>query len=201
MDTKNTPYTKGFLEDYAYYTAALLSLYQATSLPEYLIRAEQICQEAQRQFEDTHSGGYFLYGLENNTLITKPKETYDGALPSGNSVMAYCLVQLFHITGKDTYQTSAEKQLLFLSSEAKFYPTGYSMFFTAFLLYFYPFEKITVVLSETDSKETIFPSLPLYAEIKILSSPTKEYPLLNDKTTYYICKNHTCMPPTNVFTS
>lgn len=200
FSTKDTSYTKGFLEEYAYYTAALLSLYQATSFPNYLIRAEQICQEAQRQFEDTHFGGYFLYGLENNTLITKPKETYDGALPSGNSVMAYCLVQLFHITGKDIYQTAAKKQLFFLSSEAESYPAGYSMFLIAFLLYFHSYEKITVVLAKPDTKETLLPYLPLFAEIKILSSPTNEYPLLNNKTTYYICKNHTCMPPTNTLT-
>lgn len=194
---KDTPFIKGFLEEYAYYTSALICLYQVTSDAEYLTRAEEICLETIRQFEDSTSGGYFLYGLENPVLITKPKETYDGALPSGNSVIAYCLVQLFSITGKEFYQKKAKKQLAFLSSEAQHYPAGYSMFLIASLLYSYPPSQITVVLSKQDTKETILPQLPLYANIKILSSPTKEYQLLHKKTTYYICKNHTCLPPTN----
>lgn len=198
---ENPALTKGFLEDYAYYTAALICLYQVTSLPEYLTQAEQICQEAQRQFADPKGGGYFLYGSENSKLIARPKETYDGALPSGNSIMAYCLVQLSHITEKEYYQTTAKKLLAFLSSQAEPYPTGHSMFLLALLFYSYPPEKITVVLSKKDTKEAILPKLPLYAIIKILSCPTKEYPLLHNQTTYYRCKDHTCLPPTNQISS
>ena len=37
---------KGFLDDYAYYTAALMELYHATLNREYLEKAERFCQEA-----------------------------------------------------------------------------------------------------------------------------------------------------------
>ena len=111
--------------------------------------------------------------------------------------MTYCLVQLSYITEKEWYQTAAKKQLAFLSSEAEQYPAGHSMFLIAFLFYSYPPQKITVVLSEKDTKETILPKLPLYAAITILPYPTDEYPLLHNQTTYYRCKNHTCLPPTN----
>lgn len=210
---------KGFLDEYAYYTAALLGLYEVTANPFYLERAERICGEAIRQFTDEKGSGYFLYGVENDRLIARPKETYDGALPSGNSVMAYCLVRLSQLvdgaghTGRDDgglanagdawsgkavdYRQEAKRQLSFLSGEAARYPAGHSMFLIALLFCFFPPEKITVVLAEETEREQVMMRLPFYADLKILEHATEEYRLLNGKTTYYICKNHTCFPPTN----
>lgn len=190
---------KGFLDDYAYYAAALLCLFEADPQNDYLQEAKQIIEETERQFADQDGGGYFLYGTENGNLITRPKETYDGAMPSGNSVMAYCLVRLSQITDEKEYQQRVQKQLAFLSGEAKDYPAGYSLFQTALLFYLYPPKKITVVCSKNESDE-MWSHMPLYAEVKILSKTTEEYQLLNGKTTYYVCENHTCLPPSNEFT-
>ena len=187
----------GFLDEYAYYTAALLSLYEAVSDEKYLRRAEEICNEARRQFEDPNGEGFFLYGDRNDRLITRPKETYDGAIPSGNSVMAYCLVRLFQITDNKAYKSAAEQQLAYMSHLAEGYPAGYCMFLTALLLYDYPPQKITAILSKTDTEEEIISRVPLYADIKILKEETPEFKLLNGKTTYYVCKDHICLPPVN----
>jgi len=186
----------GFLDDYAYYTMALLTLYETSHHTNYLKRAEEICQEIDSQFKD-NKGGYFLYGSKNSKLITRPKETYDGALPSGNSIIAYCLVRLSQLTQKEKYEQAAKKQLAFMSSEARYYPAGYSMFLTAMQLYLYPPQKIIIVLSKQDKEENIRKNLPEYADITIYTQPKDGYQLLNGKTTYYICKNHTCLPPSN----
>lgn len=85
---------KGFLEDYAYYALAQLFLYDVTAEEGFLKCAEKICGEIETQFADEKNGGYFLYGNLNDSLVSRPKETYDGALPSGNSILAYCLVRL-----------------------------------------------------------------------------------------------------------
>lgn len=190
---------RGFLDEYAYYTAALLNLYGADTKPEYLKRAKEICGEAVRQFKDKERGGYFLCGERNDSLITRPKEIYDGALPSGNSVMAWCLVRLSQITGAEEYRKEAREQLVFLSAGAKQYPAGHSMFLTALLYYFCPPEKITVVLSENDKAERIMQDLPLYADVDILVKETEEYKRINNSTTYYVCRNHTCLPPSNSY--
>ena len=187
---------RGFLDDYAYYTAALVSLYDVTAEPVYRDRACQICRQAQRQFGDGEGGGYFLYGRDNDSLITKPKETYDGAMPGGNSVMAYCLVRLSRICGEE-YGQAAQRQLAFLSAEAGHYPAGHSMFLTALLIQEHPPMEITVVLSGEDCREGILPQLPLYARIRFLDHPTGQYRLLNERTTYYVCRDHTCFPPTD----
>ena len=196
---ENLRSVKGFLDEYAYYTAALLCLYAADAKPEYLKRAQEICREAVRQFKDKKWGGYFLCGEQNDPLIIRPKETYDGALPSGNSMMAWCLVRLSQITGAEEYIREAREQLAFLSANARHYPAGHSMFLIALLYEFCPPEKITVVLSEDDKAEKIMSDLPLYADINILTKETKEYKRINDSTTYYVCRNHSCLPPSNSY--
>lgn len=188
---------KGFLDEYAYYTAALIALYEATAYTVYLLRARQTAEEAIRQFGDPDGGGYYLYGMENDSLITRPKETYDGALPSGNSVMAYCMVRLSQITGEESYRKEAEKQLIYMSGEAGDYPAGYSMFLTAFLLYLHPPRKITAVLAQGDSRETVMTRMPLYADVRILEKASEQYKLLQGKTTYYVCEEGRCLPPVN----
>lgn len=188
---------KGFLEEYAYYVMALLSLYETASKDWYLERAKELLAEAELQFADDTAGGYFLYGTQNENLIMRPKETYDGALPSGNSVMAYCLAELSKITGQEADRERAEKQLAFLSGEAEQYPAGYSLFLTALLLYRLPEQKVTVVLAEGDTAGEAMRKLPLTAQVKILEKETEEYKRLNDKTTFYVCENNTCFPPVN----
>ncbi|MBQ8038884.1 MAG: thioredoxin domain-containing protein, partial [Lachnospiraceae bacterium] len=69
---------KGFLDDYASEIYALLGLYEATWDNAYLERAQQFCKKAVTDFYDEEQGGFFLYGRENEQLILRPKETYDG---------------------------------------------------------------------------------------------------------------------------
>ncbi len=189
--------SEGFLDEYACYGAALIGLYQATGKLEYAERATEICRSAMKQFSDGKNGGYFMYGEKNGRLITRPKECYDGALPSGNSVMAYCLVRLSQITGDEYIGQAAKAQLAYMSGEAEKYPAGHSMFLIALLLYYHPPQQITAAVAKDDDIGEIVKSLPLNADIRIVSDESAEYELLNDKTTYFICKNHICMPPTN----
>lgn len=187
---------KGFLDDYAYVGAAYIGLYDVTGDDAYLKRAEAVCKEARRQFE-SEKGGYYLYGEQNSQLIARPKECYDGALPSGNSVMAYCLVRLSHLTGDSSYAKAARKQLAFLSCQASQYAAGYCMFLIALLYDSKPPQKITAVLPKGESVHKVWPKLPLYADICIRNEEAGGYKLLNGKITYYACRDYICLPPAN----
>lgn len=184
----------GFLDDYAFYIAAQLSLYSATLEQEYLQRAEQLCTVTLQRFADRARGGYFL--SQNNELFLNPKETYDGAIPSGNAVMAYNFVKLYQLTKKEEYSALAEQQLAFLAAKAQDYPGGHCMFLLAKLLYENPPQHITVVLSDDAALRSIRQTLPLDANITVIPAD-QAHPLLNGQTTYYVCKDHTCYPPTN----
>ena len=111
--------------------------------------------------------------------------------------MAWCLVRLFQLTGEDDYRRMAEKQLAFMSYETAHYPAGYSVFLIALLFNENPPQKITVVLSEGKNVHDLLTHLPLYADIKILPHETEGYRLLDGRTTFYVCKGHRCLPPTN----
>lgn len=78
---------KGFLDDYAFYTYGLLSLYDVTLDSNFLNRAKEIGCKAIDDFYDMKNGGFYLYGKENETLIFRPKEKYDGAMSDRKSVV------------------------------------------------------------------------------------------------------------------
>ncbi len=187
---------KGFLDDYASYIFAELCLYRATLDNSYLNRAKQMCDKVVSDFSD-NAGGFYLYGNQSEELILRPKETYDGAVPSGNSLMAYNFVKLYLLTSDDKYKDLAEKQLDFISSEANYYPTNHAMFLTALLEYNEPPMKITVVVDDKTDTDNLPLALPTNAIINLLTKPTGEYSLRDNKTTYYVCKGKACMPPTN----
>ena len=187
---------RGFLDDYSAYIFARLSLYRATLRGEYLERARGLCDKVISDFLDM-SGGFYLYGKNHEELILRPKETYDGAVPSGNSLMAYNLVRLSLLTDEDGYKAAAERQLDFLSRVASQYPTGHAMFLTALLEWVEPPMKITVVIDEGTKMGSLPLVFPPEAVVILLDAPTKEYPLKNGKTTYYACRSHSCLSPTN----
>ena len=188
---------KGFLDDYANEVLALIHLYEATFNTYYLKKAKMFCQKVMDYFYDKENGGFYLYGEDNEELILRPKETYDGAVFSGNSAMAYNLVQLFYLTGEDKYSEMAEKQLKFLATEARDYPSGHAMFLIALLEYDNAPDKVTIVAKEKEELEKCKCRIPLDTVICVLEKPTKDYPLLNERTTFYVCRGHSCLPPVN----
>lgn len=190
---------KSFLDDYAFYIAALIELYNSTLDSDYLKKAEQFCEAAVRHFLDNENGGFYLSESANTELFMNPKETYDGAIPSGNSVMAYNFVRLYHLTENEKYREFAEEQISFLSAKAQNYPAGHCMFLLAKMLNENPPVHITVALKDRLDLKKIKENIPFLANISV-TQESNEYPLLNEKTTYYICKNHACLPPTSNLT-
>lgn len=181
----------GFLDDYACYIYGLIELYEASLEQKYLNKAIAFCRKAVTGFYDEEQGGFYLYGREHEQLIMKPKETYDGAIPCGNSIMAYNLVKISQITEEEEFEELAKKQMKFMAGYAPEYPMGHSFYLLALNLFLNPPEKIVCVIKGNVEK------MPLHAIIRIVDDSNAEYPLVNDKTTYYVCKHKSCRPPVN----
>ena len=189
---------KGFLDDYANEIFALLSLYESTFDKTYLSHAKTLCDRCLSLFYDKNASGFFLNGSENEELIMRPKETYDGAMPSGNSMMAYNLLRLSHYYENVGYDSHARQQLQFMITEAAHYPSGYAMFLCALLDYVELPTKVTIVLKDKTDLEKLKGKAPLSTIVNILEEATSEYPLINGQTTYYVCKGKSCQPATNI---
>lgn len=102
----------GCLEDYAFVLWGLVELYEATHQPDYLSRAQRVADTIVRDFEDSKAGGYFTTSIHGEKLILRPKEAYDGALPSGNSVLVNCFARLGLLLGRGDLIEKAKQTLV-----------------------------------------------------------------------------------------
>ncbi|HHX12522.1 MAG TPA: thioredoxin domain-containing protein, partial [Clostridiales bacterium] len=215
----------GLLDDYAFYSMALIEMYDSTFELNYLRQAMDLIDKMIDKFWDDKASGFFLYANDAEQLIYRPKEVYDGAIPSGNSVAAYVLQRISHITGCSRIRDYANKQLSFLAGQVKDYPAGHSFSLMAFISALYPAKEIVCVAREdtgetgvsqnTDAKINITelknylasnfqPSTIVMLktqknenELEKIAPFTKDYSMTNDKVTYYICENHSCQAPVN----
>ena len=196
----------GQLDDYAVYALALLELYQATFEIEYLSLAVLRAKQMRELFEDREKGGYYMTAFDGETLISRPKETYDGAIPSGNSVAVMVLQKLALLTAERTWQEAAERQMRFCAGEIQRYPVGYSFALMGLTMAFYPHRELVCVVKERIPEElkqyvsqygaddiSVLVKTEKNEEELLKYAPfTAEYPVPETEPAYYLCENGTC---------
>jgi len=181
---------KGFLDDYAFYILALIALYEASFDDKYLNRALELNEKVIRDFYDETDKGFYFYGSDGERLIIRPKESYDGAIPSGNSVMAYNLDRLSKLTKDERLYTKAREQREFMETEVGEHPAGFSFFLLSAL----PTKDVFCALKDKNDLTKI--KVKSNWVFRVISST--DYPIANDKTTLYICEGDRCLPPMGI---
>ena len=94
-----SPGRPGFADDYAVMASACLTLYETTFELRWFEEAVALADDLIRLFRDDERGGFFQTGSDAEELVLRPKELYDNATPSGNSVAADVLLRLSLFTG------------------------------------------------------------------------------------------------------
>lgn len=179
----------GFLDDYAFLSFALLQLHQATMNGNALAGSIAWAQQVIDRFADEKQGGFFFSGTQNEALISRPKEVFDGAIPSGNSVMAYNLIRLSLLSPQQQLLQWADRQRDFMNSVAGHAPMGCGFYLYAAL----PVKRVVCALTDRTDLNTI----SIRSDwIFSLADPTAQ-PVMNGKATFYVCENETCLPPSN----
>ncbi len=140
----------GFATDYAFFIEALLDLFEATFEPRYFAHAVRLQRVFDAEFEDPR-GGYFLSAAGHDGLIVRPKETYDGATPSSNSVAASNLLRLALFTGEEAYRQRAVRIFESLAPILAKAPTAFPRLLSALDLASAPSRE--VVLSGEPARE------------------------------------------------
>lgn len=93
----------GFLDDYAFFTAGLLDLFEATGEVRWFNEAKRFTDQLIDRFWDSKGDGFFLTSSEHEKLPTREKPYYDGAEPSGNAVAALTLLRMESFTSEVVY--------------------------------------------------------------------------------------------------
>jgi hypothetical protein len=201
---------KANLDDYSFLIYALTELYQTTFNIEYIKSALELYDYTCTNFWDNENGGFFFTEESAESLIIRTKEFYDGAIPSGNSVMFFNLIRLARISSRFDLEEYANQLIKTFSANINRTPYG-----TTFLVSSYDFfignsyelvitapqydQSVKDVLQELNN--IFLPNKVVILNIESeqpLFEYLREYKSISGKPTFYICKNYKCELPTTI---
>ena len=201
----------GYIDDYAFLIWGLLELYEATLNEDFLEKAIKLNYDMIKLFWDENDGGFYLYGHDAEQLVIRPKEVYDGAIPSGNSVAALNMLRLASLTGDTKLEELTEKLFYAFGNSAKEHPNAHTFLMTATLFYFAPKTEVVIVANKKDDlynemimeiNNRFMPFTTVVVNmnnqlIKNISSNILDKKIKDDITTAHVCSNFVCHEPTN----
>ncbi|HET7148326.1 MAG TPA: thioredoxin domain-containing protein [Candidatus Nitrosopolaris sp.] len=202
-----------YLDDYAFFVNALLDVFEIDSNPIYLDKAIKYTDFMLQHFWDPADGNLYFTSDDHEQLIVRTKSLYDLAIPSGNSVAAYNLLRLYHLTQKNDYLEKAEQIMKAGATSSAENPFGFGQLLMA--IYLYVKKPIEIRVRTTDdigegqkmarwiNKQFMPNAITVINENQSQISKLQEYPFFSgtnssraDAADYaVICRNFTCSVP------
>ena len=200
------------LEDYAFFIQGLIDLYEASFESKYLKHADELTKLAIALFEDKNDGGFFLTAEDAEKLLVRPKEIYDGAIPSGNSVMALNLARLSKITTNSKYEKKLSRLFFAFAGFVEKNPQGAEVLLHALdFMLASPLELVVAGDSKKQETQIMLREINrrfLPSKVLLFTDTSKTddtllqlVPFLENqkaiegKATFYACQNQTCDKP------
>lgn len=195
------------LDDYSFLIWGLIELYQSTFDFELINKINLLTEKTIELFYDQENGGFYLSQANAQDLIIRTKDNYDGAIPSGNSVMLYNLIKLNSILFENKFSDVIEKSLQYFSNQLVNSPSSSTFLLSSFMNYNYSNELVIIYKDYTELIEAkknlsnyYLPFLTINAfQSDQIPERFSSYKLINDKITFYYCVNFNCNLPTNDF--
>jgi hypothetical protein len=196
----------GFLDDYAFLVFGLVELYEACFDAKYLQSAVGLTKTMISEFWDKQNGGFFFTGANADESVPRLKQAYDGAAPSGNAVVFLNLQRLARLTGENTFEDYATELLGIFSEEVQAGPIAHTFMLVGLDFALGPAYNVVLVgehaeeglkLMLQELRKNYLPNLTLLIRKPDQVSIPGGYEKIGDKATAYVCRNQTCMPPTN----
>jgi hypothetical protein len=120
----------GVLEDHASLADGLLALYEATFDERWFVAARGLADTMLERFADP-AGGFFDTSDRHETLVSRPKDLQDNAVPSGNAMAVTVLLRLAALTGEGRHRDAAERALGLVGGVVGRYPGGFAQWLVA----------------------------------------------------------------------
>jgi uncharacterized protein YyaL (SSP411 family) len=205
------PKLNAYLEDYAFFIEALVSLYEATFQPRWIASALELAEIMVAEFWDPAEAGFFFTGRRHEELIVRTKDPHDSSIPSGNSAATTALLRLAKLTDRRHLLEKAEATLKLFRGLMSQAPSAVGQMLIALDFYLGPVDEFAIV-GDPSASETHRVLRAIHAgfrpnKVAALMSPagdSKEVerliPLLAGKTligpvTTYICRHFACQAP------
>ena len=187
------------LEDYAFMIRAALGLYQNTGNVDYLEQADELTENAIKNFETTKNP-FFTY-TKNPVMFSEIISVNDNVIPSANAIMAENLWTLGHLLEKKEYSAKAKKMLAVMTS---YFNEGrgsdYSQWAQLITKEAFSYKEVVIVGPEAQNTNREIQQNYLPNVLFQISDKPSELPLLKDRffkkeTLIYVCEDKVCLRP------
>jgi len=202
------------LDDYAFLSAGLLDLYEASFDFNWLEKAMDLTGKQIELFWDMERGGFYDTSGKDSSILVRMKEQYDGAEPTGNSVAALNLLRLSQMSDNQDWRVKAEKTMAAFGPILQQQPVVMPQLAVA-LDFALDKPKQIIIAGKKDDAETqallaqvssrYLPNRILLLvdggerqnELTSLLPFVKDMKMAAGKSTAYICENYVCQLPTS----
>ena len=202
------------IDDYSFTIWALLELYEATFETKYLFKALEYQSHLSGYFRDDQDGGFFFTPRDAEELLKRPKELYDGAIPSGNSVSFVNALRLSRFTGDAEMDERAHEIYRAFCGQVDAMPTAFTQFLCGLDFAIGPASEVIIAgkINNEETREMLLPLRKSFVPNKIvIFRPESPEPMdietiapfvqshrsINGQATAYVCTNFTCSLPTS----
>ncbi|MGD8649209.1 MAG: thioredoxin domain-containing protein [Desulfobacterales bacterium] len=198
--------------DYAFLIHGLLSLYQTTYDLAFAEEAKALQELMMERFWDGENGGFFSTPNDSVELPVRPKELYDGAIPSANSVALSNLVFLFRLTGEPIWKKRAEAQIRAFAGTVKSQPQAFTFFLCALDFALHPGQDIIIAgeLQSTNTRQLLSALNHNFTPNKVaivksgtnaerlakFAGYTDGLQIIEGQATAHVCRNGSCTDST-----
>ena len=201
------------IDDYAFFLWGILELYEATFDPNYLVTARELTDDLITFFWDQDAGGFFFTPHDGEPLIVRPKEIFEGAIPSGNAVAMWNMLRLGQIISDTGLLNRAWDLASTFFPQVQESPAAYTQFMAALDFAFGPTCEVVVIgnPAATDTQEMLRALRSAFVPNKVvlfrsgdeassdisrIAGYTESLTSMDGKATAYVCVNTACERPT-----
>lgn len=191
-----------FLDDLAYYAEALILAAEVTGNQNYLDQADQVVLHTIDNFSDEEGLLFWYTNAAQKDIPLRKKEVYDGATPSGNSIMCRVLSKLGVLLNRVVWAERSNSMMHAFAATAGKYPNSFGVWAERGQTAAYGHNEIAVCGAKADEYAVkILARRQPGAIYQWSKQAIEKYPLLTKrqpqegKTAIYRCKNYACEAP------